>query len=105
MYDFCINGGGMVGAATALGLASKGCRVAIVEPHMPSPFDRESKPDIRVSAISQTSADLLDALGAWRHIAAMRVKTLHRTECLGKTLTHALTLPQAVLACLNWAIL
>lgn len=74
MYDFCINGGGMVGAATALGLASKGYRVAIVEPHMPSPFDRESKPDIRVSAISQTSVDLLDALGAWRHIATMRVK-------------------------------
>ena len=74
MYDFCINGGGMVGAATALGLAKKGYSIAIIEPNMPLPFERESKPDIRVSAISQTSVDLLDTLGAWRHIASMRVK-------------------------------
>ena len=74
MYDFCINGGGMVGAATALGLAKKGYRIAIIEPNMPLPFERESKPDIRVSAISQTSVNLLDTLGAWRHIASMRVK-------------------------------
>ena len=34
MYDFCINGGGMVGAALALGLAKQQYRVAIIEPHL-----------------------------------------------------------------------
>lgn len=74
MYDFCINGGGMVGAALALGLAQKGYNVALIESTMPATFERESTPDLRVSAISQASVTLLDSLGAWQHIALMRVK-------------------------------
>jgi len=74
MYDFCINGGGMVGAALALGLAKQQYRVAIIEPHLPKGFDETSKPDLRVSAISDASVSLLTSLGAWEYIQAMRVK-------------------------------
>ena len=74
MFDFCINGGGMVGSALALGLAQQGYRIAIIEPVMPTPYAPEQSPDLRVSAISHASVTLLRALGAWQHIEAMRVK-------------------------------
>ncbi|MEW9798275.1 FAD-dependent monooxygenase [Alteromonas sp. CYL-A6] len=74
MYDFCINGGGMVGSALALGLAAQGYQVALIEPQLPAPFDPAQPPDLRVSAISHNSVVLLDALHAWPEIAAMRLK-------------------------------
>ncbi len=36
MVDFCINGGGMVGAALALGLAQQQFKVAVIEPYLPA---------------------------------------------------------------------
>ena len=74
MYDFCINGGGMVGAALALGLAQQNYNVAVIEPHLPKQFNAADGPDLRVSAISEASVTLLKALGAWNFIEAMRVK-------------------------------
>ena len=74
MYDFCINGGGMVGAALASGLAQQGYKIAIIETVQPQPFQYSQPPDLRLSAISRTSVDLLRALGAWEHIEAMRVR-------------------------------
>ena len=75
MFDFCINGAGMVGAATALGLAQQGYQVAIIEQRPPQPFDAAQPPDLRMSAISVASVDLLRALGAWQYIEAMRVRS------------------------------
>ncbi|WP_296043648.1 FAD-dependent oxidoreductase [uncultured Alteromonas sp.] len=75
MFDFCINGAGMVGAATALGLAQQGYQVAIIEQRPPQPFAAGQPPDLRMSAISVASVDLLKALGAWQHIEAMRVRS------------------------------
>lgn len=46
----------------------------MIEPYLPAPFNAETGPDLRVSAISEASVTLLKALGAWEHIAAMRVK-------------------------------
>ena len=40
MVDFCINGGGMVGAALALGLAQQQFKVAVIEPYLPAPFNQ-----------------------------------------------------------------
>ena len=74
MFDFCINGGGMVGATLALGLAQQQFKVAVIEPYLPAPFKSEDGPDLRVSAISEASVTLLKALSAWEHIAAMRVR-------------------------------
>mgnify|MGYP003632866456 CR=1 FL=1 len=73
MFDFCVVGGGMVGSATALGLAKLGFKVAIIEPCMPVPFDPEQPPDMRVSAISLTSETLLQDLGVWDKIKNMRL--------------------------------
>ena len=74
MVDFCINGGGMVGAALALGLAQQQYKVVVIEPYLPSAFNESDGPDLRVSAISESSVTLLKALGAWDYIKAKRVK-------------------------------
>ena len=44
MVDFCINGGGMVGAALALGLAQQHYKVVVIEPHLPKPFHHGDGP-------------------------------------------------------------
>ncbi len=64
-FEIIIVGGGMVGAAAALGLARQGRRVALIERHPPEPFHTEQAMDLRVSAISHASVSLLQDLGAW----------------------------------------
>lgn len=75
MFDFCVNGGGMIGSAVALGLLEQGYRVALIETNMPKPFDSNQGPDLRVSAISMASIQLLEKLGAWQHVMAMRARS------------------------------
>ncbi len=70
--DFLVVGGGMVGAATALGLAKSGKKVGLVEPVLPEAFDALAPMDLRVSAISPASIALLDELHVWQSIKAMR---------------------------------
>lgn len=77
-FDVVVLGAGMVGAAAALGFARKGLNVAIVEPYMPKPYDAEQVPDLRVSAISLASENLLRSLGAWENIEKMRVHPYRR---------------------------
>ncbi|CAM4036399.1 FAD-dependent oxidoreductase [Vibrio neonatus] len=72
-FDVAVIGGGMVGAATALGLAKQGKRVAVVEGYKPEPFSASQALDIRISAISKSSVDLLQQLGAWSHVQSKRV--------------------------------
>ena len=79
-YDIVVVGGGMVGAATAIGFAQQGMRVAVIEGLAPQAFEKTQPMDIRVSAISQASVDLLDSLGAWDAIENMRVCTYKRLE-------------------------
>ncbi len=70
--DFLVVGGGMVGAATALGLAKCGKKVGLIEPFLPEEFDPSQAMDLRVSAISPASIALLDELQVWQRIKAMR---------------------------------
>lgn len=79
-YDIVVVGGGMVGAATAIGFAKQGLNVAVIEGFAPKAYDDSQPMDIRVSAISQASVDLLEELGAWQSIAAMRVCSYKRLE-------------------------
>ena len=72
MYDAVVVGGGMIGSAVALGLAKQGQSVAVVENNLPSAFEQNQPPDIRLSALSLHTVQLLDALGAWQHIELMR---------------------------------
>ncbi|MFS1704819.1 FAD-dependent oxidoreductase [Alteromonas sp. AMM-1] len=100
MFDFCINGAGMVGAATALGLARAGYSVALIEQRPPQTFSAEQPPDLRMSAISTASVNLLTELGAWQYMQAMRVRPYHglsvwehpdcRTDFLAQEVGHEL---------------
>ncbi len=72
-FDVAVVGGGMVGAATALGLARQGKRVAVVEGFTPKTFDANQELDIRISAISRASVELLKKLEVWDAIESMRV--------------------------------
>lgn len=71
-YDLVVVGGGMVGAAIALGLAHTGQRIALVENQIPESFDSDQPLDLRVSALSPASIDLLQSLGAWSAILSWR---------------------------------
>ncbi|PSW09758.1 2-octaprenyl-3-methyl-6-methoxy-1,4-benzoquinol hydroxylase [Photobacterium sanctipauli] len=79
-FDIVVAGGGMVGAATAIGLAQQGLSVAVLEGKAPEPFDPSQAMDLRVSAISPNSVALLERLGAWPAVMAMRVCPYKRLE-------------------------
>ncbi|USD64649.1 2-octaprenyl-3-methyl-6-methoxy-1,4-benzoquinol hydroxylase [Vibrio sp. SCSIO 43136] len=79
-FDIAIVGGGMVGAALAVGFAKQGKQVAVIEGDQPQAFSAEQAMDIRVSAISHKSVELLDQLGVWQAIKAMRVCPYRRLE-------------------------
>jgi 3-demethoxyubiquinol 3-hydroxylase len=71
-YQFAVVGGGMVGAAMALGLARQGKTVVLIEHSQPVPFVSDQSMDLRISAISMASVQVLDELGAWENIHNMR---------------------------------
>lgn len=79
-YDVIVAGGGMVGAATALGLAKLGLDVAVLEGFAPRPFADTQPMDLRVSAISPHSVALLERLGAWDEVLNMRLCPFKRLE-------------------------
>lgn len=71
-YDAVVVGGGMVGAATAIGLAQLGLTVAVVEAFAPKAYESSQPLDLRVSAISAASEELLSRLGALKFLKTMR---------------------------------
>ncbi|WEM42921.1 2-octaprenyl-3-methyl-6-methoxy-1,4-benzoquinol hydroxylase [Photobacterium sp. DA100] len=79
-FDVVVAGGGMVGAATAIGLAQQGLSVAVLEGVTPAPYDSSQPMDLRVSAISPHSVSLLERLGAWEAVTAMRLCPYKRLE-------------------------
>ena len=87
-YDVVINGGGMVGAAVAVGLGQLGLSVAVVEARRPQAFDAEQPLDVRVSAISVASAQLLSRLGVmdelltYRHVPYTGLETWEMEGCM-----------------------
>ncbi|KXS52162.1 MAG: 2-octaprenyl-3-methyl-6-methoxy-1,4-benzoquinol hydroxylase, partial [Marinobacter sp. T13-3] len=89
-FDIIITGGGMVGAALATGLGRQGYSIALIDLAEPEPFDSQSAPDIRVSALSAGSEDYLQSLGAWPSILAMRA-TPYRRLGVWDAATHPIT--------------
>ncbi|MCC2604460.1 FAD-dependent monooxygenase [Planctobacterium marinum] len=73
-FDLIVFGGGMVGASAALGFVRRGLKVAIVEPDKPVWSALKEEPEIRVSAFSLGSEQLLTELGAWSHLRAGRLQ-------------------------------
>ena len=74
-YDVIIAGAGMVGSCAALALAQRGMRVALIEAAPPrAPVSAEDEPyDLRVSAISPHSRQILQQLGIWQRLDAARI--------------------------------
>ncbi|ABK47245.1 2-octaprenyl-3-methyl-6-methoxy-1,4-benzoquinol hydroxylase [Shewanella sp. ANA-3] len=72
LFDVILVGGGMVGAATAIGLAKQGLQVAVIESFAPEAYSPEQALDVRVSAISVASEQLLEQLGALDSLLNMR---------------------------------
>ncbi|GAK82957.1 2-octaprenyl-3-methyl-6-methoxy-1,4-benzoquinol hydroxylase [Vibrio ponticus] len=79
-FDIAVIGGGMVGAAVALGFAKQGRQVVMIEGQAPKAYSAEQPMDIRVSAISHHSVQILEELGAWQAIQATRVCPYRRLE-------------------------
>ncbi len=69
-YDVVIVGAGIVGAALACALGGTGLRIALVEARQPARAWPEHSRDLRVSAITPGSMQVLSALGVWPVIAA-----------------------------------
>lgn len=72
-HDIIVVGGGMVGAAVALGLAKQGLTVALLEKKAPAPIADNAPYDLRISAISAGSIQLLETLGVWDLINPSRL--------------------------------
>ncbi|NRA60357.1 MAG: FAD-dependent monooxygenase [Psychrobium sp.] len=70
-YDVTIIGGGMVGLALACALADSELSVALIEGKSPD-FNVPKEHEIRVSALSQASKNILQRLGAWPEIESSR---------------------------------
>lgn len=68
-FEVAVVGGGMVGATLASILAQGGIRTAMLEGRPPLRAWPSDSVDIRVSALTITSRNILSALGVWESIA------------------------------------
>jgi len=71
-FDVVIVGGGMVGSAVACSLGNSSLKVAVIESTPPPAFSPEQAHDLRVSALSIASKNILETVGAWDGIVARR---------------------------------
>ena len=71
--DVLVVGGGMVGAAVATALGMQGIKVAVFDRVTPEPLATDAMPELRVSALSYASEQILRQLGAWSFMSEMRM--------------------------------
>ncbi|MCG9684545.1 FAD-dependent 2-octaprenylphenol hydroxylase [Vibrio sp. Isolate23] len=69
--DIAIVGGGMVGLALAAAFKETDLRIAVIESRVPD-SELAELPDVRVSALSRSSENILRNLGAWNGIVQRR---------------------------------
>lgn len=91
-FDIIIVGGGMVGAAVACALGDSELKVALLESHYPEPFSSEQQRDLRVSALSIASENLLRRIGAWSGIESRRLCPYSRMKVWESDQQNASTL-------------
>ncbi len=73
-YDVIILGAGMVGATLANALAvNPALSIALLDRHIPIPLTEHDPPDLRVSALTRASEDLLTQLGIGSHFIPSRL--------------------------------
>jgi len=77
-FDVVIVGGGMVGAAVACCLGGSKLRVALIESQVPEAFSSQQPHDLRVSALSIASKNILQTVGAWQGVVSRRLCPFQR---------------------------
>lgn len=90
-YEVVIAGAGMVGATLGCLLAKQGCRVAVVERYVPTPFSLDDAYGLRVSAMSRASQQALIQAGAWPFIVDLRAtpyEAMHVWDATGQGEIH-----------------
>ncbi|GGI79884.1 FAD-dependent 2-octaprenylphenol hydroxylase [Shewanella hanedai] len=81
-YDVAIVGGGMVGLATAVGLAMENFRVVVIDAGETPTVTGE--PKLRVSAINKASQRLLQNIGAWAYLDDDRLSPYQKMDVWDK---------------------
>lgn len=81
-FDIAIIGGGMVGLATAIGLAEADLSVVVIDAGTTESVSGE--PRLRVSAISKASQQLLTQLGAWQYLDKNRLGPYQKMQVWDK---------------------
>jgi 2-octaprenylphenol hydroxylase len=81
-YDVAIVGGGMVGLATAIGLANADLNVVVIDAGTTQAVSGE--PKLRVSAINKASQQLLENLGAWQYLDDSRISPYQKMSVWDK---------------------
>jgi 2-octaprenylphenol hydroxylase len=71
-FDIVIVGGGTVGLTQAIALKNSGLSVAVVESHVSKSMP-SGAPQLRVSALTLASENVLQNLGAWQHLDPNRL--------------------------------
>ncbi|XP_055715050.1 ubiquinone biosynthesis monooxygenase COQ6, mitochondrial [Phlebotomus papatasi] len=83
-YDVVIIGGGMIGTTLASAIGKNDylseLSVLLLEASEKSKPFSSSNYSNRVSALNQSSVDLLKSIGAWNHITSARFKTVKRMQ-------------------------
>jgi len=90
-YDVIIVGGGMVGLVLAKALAEQNFDIAVIESSAHTPKWNPETFDLRVSAITRASQHILESLGAWSLIEAMRCspfRDMHVWDATGDGVIH-----------------
>ncbi|WP_028007912.1 UbiH/UbiF/VisC/COQ6 family ubiquinone biosynthesis hydroxylase [Solimonas flava] len=80
--DVAVVGGGLVGAAAALGFAQQGLTVQLLERGGPTPrvLDAGDDYDLRVYALAPSCVALLERLGVWPEVQAVRSSPYQRMQ-------------------------
>ena len=84
-FDVVIVGGGMVGAAVACSLGGSSLKVAVIESSPPPPFAPDQPHDLRVSALSIASKNILETVGAWEGVDQPAILSISKDACLGNS--------------------
>ena len=71
-FDIIVVGGGIVGLTQALALKNSGLSVAVVESHVSQAMPN-GDPQLRVSALTLATENVLHNLGAWQHLDPNRL--------------------------------
>ncbi|SFG31721.1 UbiH/UbiF/VisC/COQ6 family ubiquinone biosynthesis hydroxylase [Neptunomonas qingdaonensis] len=95
-YDVVIVGGGMVGGALACALGNTSLKVAVIETQLPAAFDVTQDHDLRVSALSIASENILKSVGSWQGIIDRRSCPYRRMKVWEASEEHAATLFDSV---------